>query len=535
LKTFKSVADLKLAKLRTGQFVETGGRYTKGDGLGSLYLIKAVSETPFDITLANGNTAVFHSYLAETATNANTFYVDNTLGSDVVDNGNAVGVNAYKTIQFAFDQLPSVIAAQQTIQLADGTYNENYIDGVDQPRPAILWGKGKSTTFRSTLAGGVLTGAIVIKGNANNRSLTVVKTGSEFNYGIYINKGNIGLQHLEIRSDGVSKASSLLVAHRTDTYIQCDDVLIDGIDVASSKFVANAVVAESGGQIELSHGCVVKNADVGCVTLTDGDNITISGDSEVNSCTTGAIITAGLLKLSMTDSSLNAKDMIHNCITAIKGVFGQIDVRGLDATHRAVIQSPIDIESSHLNLVFADTKELVTGHNGSTIKYDSSNYQKQVQLKNSNVWLRNSNSYTNVGSPNNADTIPVALLFGSTMELEGTNNIVGSAGGYASHNSRTLTFSADSDVQAIYDDTDVYRINGNGANRLTCAISSTNITDGRTIYIDGDTWGVEFTSGTDMDISTNFSVGNGTGAYTGAIFTMRNGKWRVSALGQVRV
>jgi len=60
MKTFDTVAKLKLAKLKDGQFVETGGYYVKGDGGAARYLI--VTPQSFDgygdHELANGNVAV---------------------------------------------------------------------------------------------------------------------------------------------------------------------------------------------------------------------------------------------------------------------------------------------------------------------------------------------------------------------------------------------------------------------------------------------------------------------------------------------
>jgi len=60
MKTFDTVAKLKLAKLKEGQFVDTGGYYVKGDGGAARYLI--VTPQSFDgygdHELANGNIAV---------------------------------------------------------------------------------------------------------------------------------------------------------------------------------------------------------------------------------------------------------------------------------------------------------------------------------------------------------------------------------------------------------------------------------------------------------------------------------------------
>ncbi len=60
MKTFDNVAKLKLATLTTGQFVETGGYYTKGGGGAAKYLIVApqAADGYGDHVLANGNVAV---------------------------------------------------------------------------------------------------------------------------------------------------------------------------------------------------------------------------------------------------------------------------------------------------------------------------------------------------------------------------------------------------------------------------------------------------------------------------------------------
>lgn len=60
MKTFDTVAKLKLAKLKEGQFVETGGYYAKGDAGAARYLI-ALPQTvggKGDHTLANNNVAI---------------------------------------------------------------------------------------------------------------------------------------------------------------------------------------------------------------------------------------------------------------------------------------------------------------------------------------------------------------------------------------------------------------------------------------------------------------------------------------------
>tara|TARA_R110000765_G_scaffold244345_2_gene346570 strand:+ start:1047 stop:3026 length:1980 start_codon:yes stop_codon:yes gene_type:complete len=72
MKTFINVAQMKLASLKEGQFVETGGYYTKGDAGQAKYLIVAAQTADGygDHTLANGTVAVLqgdgtNAYLQE--------------------------------------------------------------------------------------------------------------------------------------------------------------------------------------------------------------------------------------------------------------------------------------------------------------------------------------------------------------------------------------------------------------------------------------------------------------------------------------
>tara|TARA_R110000765_G_C18916108_1_gene605397 strand:+ start:1 stop:1746 length:1746 start_codon:yes stop_codon:yes gene_type:complete len=59
MKTFINVAQMKLAVLKEGQFVETGGYYTKGDAGAARYLIKAAQPlAEGDETLSDGQIAV---------------------------------------------------------------------------------------------------------------------------------------------------------------------------------------------------------------------------------------------------------------------------------------------------------------------------------------------------------------------------------------------------------------------------------------------------------------------------------------------
>lgn len=53
------------------------------------------------------------------------FYVDGKLGTDSPEKGKTSGEGAYKTIQYAINQLPHINGSTRTIRIADGVYDEN--------------------------------------------------------------------------------------------------------------------------------------------------------------------------------------------------------------------------------------------------------------------------------------------------------------------------------------------------------------------------------------------------------------------------
>ena len=53
-----------------------------------------------------------------------TFYVNGTLGTDSPEKGTGTGTNAFRTIQYAVDQIPGSNAGSVTINVASGTYRE---------------------------------------------------------------------------------------------------------------------------------------------------------------------------------------------------------------------------------------------------------------------------------------------------------------------------------------------------------------------------------------------------------------------------
>lgn len=468
---------------------------------------------------------------------AKTWYVDPVLGADVPGKGGAPGVDAFKTIQYAYDQLPQLIIFQQTIQLADGVYSTNYLpptQSVDLPRPAILFGRGKFIASRTQKSGNDLEGGVVIKGNPITPSNVVIEPNDTYTYGIYNGQGQLAVQDLVIKTaTAATSVNNLLTAHRSGARVHAVNVSLDG----SGKNVTElGILCESGGEIEFtttSAQVEVKNCGILALTLTAGDVCTISGNYKLSDCNIGLQATSNS-EIKLAASGI-AGQTISNCTTAaLLATFGgYINIRGKDNSDHTLITSKVSAEAGGIvRFVWVDTDAPMEIVN-SQLKLNNSDFQQQLTMRGGDLFLDGVDSFI---APNaaNDNNLPISLTYGSRIYKEGANNIIGASGLPESYNPVTLTYTGDSQVQPIPESSNVYQINGNGANRLTCQIDSTNIAEGRTIFVDGDTWGVEFTSGTHMDIPVGFTVGNGTGHYSGAVFTMRNGKWRVNALGQVR-
>ena len=101
MKTFINVAQMKLASLKEGQFVETGGYYTKGDAGQAKYLIVAAqaADEYGDHTLANGTVAVL-----QVSDDVNVLQFGAVAGYDYVGD---IGTNSTAAIQAAFDSIGS--------------------------------------------------------------------------------------------------------------------------------------------------------------------------------------------------------------------------------------------------------------------------------------------------------------------------------------------------------------------------------------------------------------------------------------------
>ncbi|MFV1873480.1 MAG: hypothetical protein ACMZ64_09190 [Oleiphilus sp.] len=468
-----------------------------------------------------------------------TWYVATT-GNDTTGNG-TVG-NPFATPQAAWDAMPTIIRHQQTIQLADGTYDTSPIAAADQPRPAILWGKGKITTFRSWVASATMNAPVVVQGNSSDAALVKIVNGGSYTYNTYINKGNVGFQNLSIESNGVDSTTALVVAHRTDTYIHMYNCIVDGKNVTTS-----CMNAESSGQIEFVQGTQgkIRNAVVGAQTLSAGDSIVIAsqGSTVISGCDTAVVSVSnsyiGLFSAQPGNGKVEVID--STCTLGINVVLGgMVQVRGASFNvDMAQIGAPCLIESGgHIEFIFAEALDYVSVKS-STVRFNASNYQNYVIAYDSKVHLETSNSYVSPSTAND-NARPIQLLAGSTIFKEGTNNINGSSGiDYASVFPSILTATANSQVLTpVANRATSVRVSSSAGGPWTgCEIDSAGAYEGQMMYVtfyETNTNNVQLIgTGTHMLFTNPILIGNGIGDYTGATFQMVNSKWKLVGLGQL--
>lgn len=446
-----------------------------------------------------------------------TWYVD--ASATGVQDGSVA--KPFRTIQQAWDAIPTIVKHQQTIELANGNYSESSIPDADQPRPAVLWGKGKVTTFRSTLIGDLLTAPILIKGATRNAASVTISTGSSYTYGCYINKGNIGFQNLTI-SGATSEAETLLTSHRTDTYLHCENIIVDG----QAGNANNGVLAESNGQIELANNCHVTGSSINVRTITDGDNITISGSSTVTNATNRNIqVEKGFVKVQLTVGGADLTMISGGASPVFVDTGAVLELRGISGSERVICSDDISSDSGRVELVLSRVTGQVDVNSGASIYYNTSSSTRNVFVRGSSIYLNNANITT-------TDANSVVLFNGSSIFESGTNTVSGSGGRGVTRNVPNLQFTANGQNQSLLENATRYSIDGAGAQRTGCTLDPTSLPIGETIHFEGSTWGVEIVNSANVDVRGSLTVGNSSGQYTGFCgFVDDTGFFRVTGLG----
>jgi len=465
-------------------------------------------------------------------TEARTWYVDASLGTDGFGKGVSSGAGAFRTIQYAYDQLPDVINHEQVIQLADGTYNDNYLPSttsVELPRPAILFGRGKTITARTQKNGNTLNGGIILKGNTTTPANVVIEPTDTYSYGIYNGEGQLGIQAFHIRpASGSTAIDNLLTSHRMDSYVHAVDVTVDGRDKAVTSF---GLLTESGGQMEFTTtnlSVEVKNCATLAKALTPGDNLNIAGDVTMSTADNGLFAT------SMGRVNFNAATITGQTISgcsnfaAIATDGGQISMRGANDSNHITIDGNVSLETnSTLTMVWTDITGTTTSEN-SVISLNNSDYQEQITLDGGAISFNGSDSFISPATANDS-TIPVLLTNGATKATSGTNNFNGS-GGLSLHAQSVTeqTIAADSTTISIPDELHATVRLNTAANRLSCVLPAGTY-QWQTVEIFGFAgFSVQIIESTTATIANNTVKISGLSAadeYMGIKFIWRGTNW----------
>lgn len=413
--------------------------------------------------------------LTNRTTVTKTWYVNPSTGDDSTGTG-LIGA-PFKTIQKAYDSIPFYIFHQQTIQLADGTYNTNYISSaqsVELPRAAILFGRGKFISARTQKNGSDLEGGLIIKGNSTTPTDVIIEPGDTYSYGIYNSQGQIGLQDFIIRTGvAATNVDNLLTSHRMDSYVHSLNVSIDGF---AKGVTSRGIVTESGGQMEFTTtttATIIDNCAILVGTLGPGENITISGQITIDAGDTGLHANKNS-KITFVASGLSGQTITNcttNCITVIDGAY--VGFTGKDDSNHITVTGTCKIENNAvLELIWTDINGVVSVRNSAVIKFNNSDYQDQLVLENAQAWFSNSNSYISPATANTNAT-PVICRDGATIHEDGTNDFNGSGGASLSARDVTeLTVSANGEtITAPSELNAVLRLNA-GANRTSCVLAA---------------------------------------------------------------
>ena len=479
-----------------------------------------------------------------------TVYVD-VSGSNTANNGLSSSTG-FADVQFAFDTLPTIIDHKITISVGNGTFTTNYLTGSTDkyvyPRNAIFFARGKKIASRTQRVSGSMVAGVVIKGQGI--SSTVFTTNSNFDYGFYIGEGQIALEDLQITGNSSTSTLALLVAHRNDTYVHCNNVQLNGNTKSNTTY---GMYAESGGQIEFTGSAQVRNVSIGALVLGTADQISISDDIDIYD-TDKCLLSknGGAILVQNTNGTVTGGMKFYSASVNVIECFngGVIELRGLNSDFRngtfdesVTITGTVLVDNGTLTAVYTRFDGGITAY-GSTLKLDSADFQNFIRLYSSSGILRGAKSYIESTSPTNDSATPLIEYPGSTFIVDSNCDISPSSGLKGWTRNEIDHSLNDNSVIPIYSTSTTYRLRGNSGAKTNCYFPSTftdisgiRIPEGFTIDVYGDSWGLGFANSATqsiMDLTNAFSVGNSAGQYTGCRWMFISGKWRLVGLGQLR-
>lgn len=404
-------------------------------------------------------------------TGARTIFVNPATGNDKLDGSSAtVGagyIGPIKTLQRAWNMLPPIIEHRITIQMADGNYEAQEFLTTDMERPAVLWCVGKFIRGRTDQAssGADTTGYVVFKGTT--QAGTKIRTFGAFIYGIYVTEGlNVGLDEITLQSN-TAGTISLLVAHRTGTYVQGSNIAIDG----NAGQAGYAAYAEAGGVLELTGNGAISGS-VNGVQCYDGsvieiaNTITVAGTSSALSISGGAI-------------NLDGKVAINSLVVVQSG---KLYARGQDTANRVTFSAAIILINAVLDATFVNFTGTLDATN-SEVTCNTCGYSNTWVGQNSDFYFQATPSFV---SPAVISTVatPLSLLLNSRWRRDSATNspINGSAGRTnAVRNVVSQAIASNGATVAVFlaaGDRAVHRIDGSGGNRINCLLAAVDTSYG---------------------------------------------------------
>lgn len=519
---------------RAGQFLafDANGVPIASSGTGNDAALRAdLADTAGALLVGIAEGGGLQAFVTRATTFAErTWYVDPATGDDSTGTGEAGA--PFATIQRAIDEIPQVVIHQQTIQLADGVHDSNYIPAASLPRAAMVFIQRKVTTQRTVRVANRIAGPIVIRGNIADPTAVRIKAAAGYTDAVIYNTGGqVGLDSLTLEGATGVTVSNLLLSHRNSSYVHCSDVIIEGLD---KNETTGGLAVEAGGVIEFTGlAAEIRNCGIGARTLAGGI-INISGAStDIHDCNTGVYAqSTGLIKL---DSTGSGESRIYDCSAqAILGESGgTIEIRGVSNSFRYSIENQVLLRGATLMATFADFESTISVPL-SMIYLDNCGWQQTFVLDGGHARLRSSNSYT-TGNTQSNQSFPLQISRGGGYNTDGTVNLVNSAGATYWPGVRSVTINAnDSPINVLPHDR-LIRLNGNGANRTGCFFTTANAVEGQEVDVFGDTWGVQLIDDSSMTVvSGGVNIGSASAFYQGAKFRFYSGRWREISRSLVR-
>lgn len=462
-------------------------------------------------------------------------------GNDLTGTG-TVG-SPFKSIQRAYDSLPRILVNQATIWLVSGTlvdpaiFNENYLEGTADkvllPRPAVLFCRGRALLSRSDQYGPLLTGPIVIK-PTGAKGTAIIETTADLTYGVYVEACQVAMQNVIVRAG--APATGLAISHRGGAYLHTYDCDY----LKNGHAVGYCVAAESGGYAEITgtESVIDGTGDAAnsLVSVFAGSTIDLAVGPKLRNAPIGASVSEGGTLLMQANGS-NATIIESTCTVGLTGSLATIALIGVDespggapgtAIRRVIIDAPISLENCALRATYSWLKGLITTKGGSAF-LDASAWQRQWTYYNTAIHLRGSKSYVTPAIAS-TDSQPWRCIAGLPPTLEGmaAGDIAGNAGGVPQFAFGALTFNGAGSAGLVDQTSDLFTVDGNGADRINCYLIGTNAWQNRRVTLVGIGFGVQFVDGADMEIpSGGVWVGNGQGHRRTAEFVFHNGKWHL--------